>query len=128
MIRILIIDDMLFMRELLARSIKAAFPGTELDIAVNGTEAKRKMELNPYDLVLCDWELPDIKGNELLQWLRQHPVFGGTAFIMVTARNEKESIIEAKELGADDYIVKPLTIDVLSKKIREALIRRKKRA
>ena len=62
-----------------------------------------------------------MKGNELLQWLRRHPIMGRTPFIMVTAKNTKEDIIEAKELGADDYIIKPLTIEVLSKKINAIL-------
>lgn len=109
---------MLFMRELIARALNSAFPDAKTDTAINGADAKRKIELSPYDLILCDWEMPDIKGNELLIWLREHPIFHKTPFIMVTARSDKDCIMEAIKLGVDDYIVKPLSIDMLSRKIK----------
>lgn len=124
--RALIIDDMLFMRELISRSIRTAFPDIEPETAINGEEAKRKIDLVAYDIILCDWELPDIKGNELLRWLREHPIYKDVPFVMVTAKNERDYILEAKELGADEYIIKPLTIDVLSRKILAALSKRRK--
>ena len=111
--RVLVVDDMLFIRETVKQSLEKIFPNVEADSAPNGAEAKRKIEIYCPDLIICDWEMPDIKGNELLRWLREHPIFNSRPFIMLTANGEKESIEEARDLGVTDYIVKPLTIDVL---------------
>jgi CheY-like chemotaxis protein len=76
-----------------------------------------KMEANNYDLVLCDWKMPHVSGIELLEWIRNHPDLKSTPFILITANNERDSIIKANELGVDDYILKPLTVENLIEKL-----------
>jgi DNA-binding response OmpR family regulator len=122
-IRVLVVDDMLFMREMMVSAIKKVFPDFEVEVASNGADAQKKMEYEPFNLVLCDWEMPDIKGNELLQWLRSHQsrAINATPFIMVTAKSDRAAIVEALKLGVNDYILKPLTVDLLGKKIRTIL-------
>ncbi|MCL4492290.1 MAG: response regulator [Nitrospirae bacterium] len=122
-IRILIVDDMLLMREMMVSSVRKIFPDFEIDVSSSVADAKKKMEYEPFSLVLCDWEMPDVKGNELLRWMRSHPsrALNAAPFIMVTARNDKEAIVEAVKLGVTDYVIKPLTVDLLSKKIRTIL-------
>lgn len=121
--RILVVDDMLFMRDMMVSFIRKSFPHIEVEVSANGADAQSKMEVTPPDLILCDWELPDIKGNELLRWIRSHhsSALSTKPFIMVTARRDKEAILEAKELGVTDYIIKPLTMDVLNSKIKTVL-------
>ncbi|MEW6115879.1 MAG: response regulator [Nitrospirota bacterium] len=121
--RVLVVEDMLFMRDMIVSFIRKIFPDIEVDVANNGADAQKKMEIAPPDLILCDWEMPDIKGNELLRWMRNHhsSAISAMPFIMVTAKREREAILEAKELGVTDYVIKPLTIDLLSSKIKAVL-------
>lgn len=114
--RVLVADDMIFIREMVKKSLEEIFPDVETHVASNGAEAKKKIEVYCPDLIICDWEMPDMKGNELLRWLREHPIFNSRPFIMLTANRGRECIEEARDLGVTDYIIKPLTIDVLKKK------------
>src|SRR5271169_4048658 len=61
--------------------------------------------------------MPDITGDEVLQWVRQHPVAKATPFIMVTSRNDKDSVLKAVGAGANSYVVKPYTAEMLAQKI-----------
>ncbi len=119
--KVLIVDDMHYMRELLDSVIKHNFANIETDKAMNGEDAKTKLKLNRYDLVLCDWEMPHIKGDELLMWARNDEAFHSIPFIMITARNNEESVMGVIQYDVTDYIVKPLSVKVLIKKIKSAL-------
>ncbi|MBZ0156231.1 MAG: response regulator [Alphaproteobacteria bacterium] len=68
-------------------------------------------------LSLCDWEVPDITGDEVLHWVRRHPNLSATPFIMVTSRNDRPSVLRAIESGANAYVVKPYTAELLAQKI-----------
>ena len=117
-IRILIVDDMMPMRAFIKGGIRASIAkDTEIDEAGSGEAAQIKLENQRYDIVLCDWNLPGLKGTELLQWMREQDALKNTPVIMLTAYNKKELIEEALELGAADYVIKPVTLDVLGKKI-----------
>ena len=112
-LRILIADDVSSFRSFINHVILQNYPNVETDIAVNGLEAKKKLETNRYDLVLCDWKMPKMNGLELLTWLRSHPALNNTPFVMITANSDKESVIQAKKSGATSYLLKPLTMDHL---------------
>ncbi len=121
--KFLVVDDSLLIREFIKSNIAAVFPDIEVSDAGNGKEARQKLENSHFDLILCDWEMPEMNGSELLQWIRGNPATGKLPFIMVTAKRERESILEAIKLGVTDYIVKPLTADVLCRKITIVLRR-----
>lgn len=116
-LKILIVDDAQSMRHFARFSLEKIFSGSTVDEAINGKEAQSKMEKAQYDLVLCDWEMPDIHGDQVLKWVRSHSTLSATPFIMVSARNDKQSILKAIELGANSYVVKPYTADMLAQKI-----------
>jgi len=121
-VRILIVEDMMPMRAFIKAGIKAYISkDIEIDEATSGESAKGKMQQQRYDLVLCDWNMPGIKGTELLQWMREQDSLGNTPVIMLTANNNKEIILESIELGVADYVIKPVTADVLGKKISAVL-------
>lgn len=121
-VRILVVDDMMPMRAFIRAGIIAnVSKEIEVDEASSGEAAKAKLENKRYNLVICDWNLPGLKGTELLQWMREQDSLKDTPVIMLTAFNKKELILEALELGVADYIIKPVTVDVLSKKIKDAL-------
>ena len=130
-IKILIVDDMLPARAFIRGSIKAYISkDIETDEANSGEAAKAKLGSHNYDLVLCDWNMPGMKGSELLEWIKSQDNLKHIPFIMVTAHNEKEIIMDAIKLGVKDFLIKPITADDLSKKVRavlaEVLARKKK--
>jgi CheY-like chemotaxis protein len=116
-LKILIVDDVASMRKFAKFSLEKSFPNIAVDEAANGKEAQARMEQVEYDLVLCDWEMPDITGDEVLDWMRRHPTLSATPFIMVTSRNDKQSVLKAIESGANSYVVKPYTAEMLAQKI-----------
>ena len=121
-VRILIVDDMMPMRAFIKAGIKAFISkDIEIDEASSGEAAKTKLEIQRYNLVLCDWNMPGLKGTELLQWMREQDELKNMPVIMLTAFNEKKLIMEALELGIAEYIIKPVSTDVLIKKVRAVL-------
>ena len=73
------------------------------------------------DLLLLDVSLPDGDGFEVLQKLRRHPSFGALPVVMLTAKNEPEDIGRGLVLGADGYVTKPYTRNILADVIRQVL-------
>lgn len=98
-----------------------SFLDCRIDEAGSGSSAREKLQQGSFDLVLCDWEMPDMKGDELLRWLRNDSGTRDIPFIMVTGNNTKEHIVKARELGVTDYILKPVNRLSLEKKINAAL-------
>ena len=80
-IKVLIADDVSSIRTFINYAISQNFPNVETEKVTNGLDAKNKLEINQYDLVLCDWEMPQMPGIELLKWLRNHPTLNKTPFI-----------------------------------------------
>ncbi|MFO7705457.1 MAG: response regulator [Halopseudomonas sp.] len=119
----LIVDDAPFIRDLLKKSLRGQFPGLQIEEAVNGRKAQQLLSRQDFDLILCDWEMPEMSGLELLQWFRGQPGSEKTPFIMVTSRGDKENVIEAIQAGVSDFIGKPFTNDQLSAKVKKALQR-----
>lgn len=121
--RILVIDDFETMRQLM-RNAFIDLGYFNIDDAVNGVEAsilikKAFHENDPYQLIFCDWNMPEMNGLELLMNLQNDFLLKGAPFIMVTAENEKNQVINAINAGVDDYIVKPLNPKTLQKKLNK---------
>ncbi|MBF0505359.1 MAG: response regulator [Nitrospirae bacterium] len=116
-LKVLIADDTASMRKFVKYGLEKSFPSILVDEAVNGREAQAKLDHTEYDLVLCDWEMPDINGDKILEWVRSHPTINSTPFIMVTSRNDKESVMQAIQGGVNSYVVKPFSAESLAQKI-----------
>ncbi|MCX7609798.1 MAG: response regulator transcription factor [Anaerolineales bacterium] len=117
--RILIVEDELDLANALARGLRQQ--GYAVDIAVNGEEGWELGEINEYDLVILDLNLPKLDGLEVCKRLRSNKP--KTLVLMLTARSRLEDRIVGLDLGADDYLVKPFHFDELTARIR-ALLRR----
>ena len=74
-----------------------------------------KTTLRPFDLIICDWMMPDLSGLEFLRYVRKGDQ--KTPFLMLTSRISREDIVAAKEAGVTDYIAKPFTSADLSRKV-----------
>ena len=122
-VNVLIVDDASFIRDLMKKGLRSQFPGIQLEEAVNGRKAQQIIAAQSFDLILCDWEMPEMSGLELLSWFRQQAEYKAVPFIMVTSRGDKENVVQAIQAGVTDYIGKPFTQEQLITKVTKALSR-----
>ncbi len=115
--RILIVEDEITLNRTLAEGLKEF--GYQSDIAENLKDAQYYLDIRNYDLILVDWMLPDGSGLELVTQVKQESP--KTVIIVLSARDDKDSEIEALRAGADDYIRKPFDFDVLVARIEARL-------
>ncbi|HVN94614.1 MAG TPA: response regulator [Terracidiphilus sp.] len=123
MAKALVVDDSRAIRMLLVRTLKQI--GYEVQEAANGREALAIIEAgnSGVNLVLADWNMPEMNGLELLKKVRQNPALSSLAVVMVTTETEIEQIAEAMQAGANEYVMKPFTQDILVEKLELAGIR-----
>ncbi|MHB1645749.1 MAG: chemotaxis response regulator CheY [bacterium] len=116
--KILVVDDFSTMRRIIKNILKQ-IGFTDIDEAENGQVALSKINDNNYDLVVSDWNMPEMTGIELLKAVRANEAIKDTPFLMVTAEAKKENVVEAVKAGVNNYIVKPFTAEVLQEKIEK---------
>ena len=122
-VNVLVVDDAPFIRDLVKKCLRNAFPGMAIEDAVNGRKAQALLSRESFDLVLCDWEMPEMSGLELLTWCREQPSTKALQFIMVTSRGDKENVVQAIQAGVSDFVGKPFTNEQLLTKVKKALAR-----
>lgn len=120
--RVLIIEDEPRLAENIGRSLRES-AGYAIDIAPDGQEGLFMAESNEYDAILLDLMLPHVDGIEVLRRVRK--AGQRTPVLVVTARDDKESVISLLNAGADDYLTKPFDLGELLARTK-ALIRRGK--
>ena len=120
--RVLIVEDEPRLAENIARSLRES-AGYAVDVAADGQEGLFLAESNTYDVVLLDLMLPQMDGVQLLTRIRQAGQV--TPVLVLTARDEKESVVALLNAGADDYLTKPFDLGELLARTK-ALIRRGK--
>lgn len=122
-LKALVVDDFEMMRFLLCRALRE-IGVTDITEAEHGKMAIDKLadaDLagQPFNLVFCDWNMPEATGMEVLQFCRVMPCYKEIPFVMVTAEAESQNVIKAIKAGANDYIVKPVTPEDLAKKLEK---------
>ncbi len=120
--KILIVDDEKDIIEFLKYNFEKE--GFKVFTALNGNEGKKVANKEKPDLIILDIMMPGMDGVELCQQLREMPEFEDTLIIFLTARGEDYSQIAGFEVGADDYITKPVRPRVLIARVK-ALLKRK---
>src|SRR5881398_1155273 len=108
--RLLIVDDNEMNRDMLARRL--ARKGYEIGLAENAQQLLKRVEQDGVDLVLLDIEMPEISGLDALKTLREAYSPIELPVIMVTAKNQSEDIVKALDMGANDYLTKPIDFPV----------------
>ena len=98
-----------------------SFPGCIIVEAASGQSALEKIKDEPFNIVLCDWHLPDINGGEILEWVRNKSDVKDMPFMMITGDMDREHIKKTISLEVSGYIVKPIDCASLSKRIIAAL-------
>ena len=119
-VSVLVVDDASFIRDLIKNCLLNYFPGIRIEDAVNGRKAQALLARESFDLVLCDWEMPEMSGLELLTWCREQDHLKTLPFIMVTSRGDKENVIQAIQAGVSDFVSKPFTNEQLLTKVKKA--------
>lgn len=115
--RALVVDDSRAMRSILRAALKQE--GFEVFEAANGREALNRLhEEAQTDLALVDWNMPEMNGLEFISVVRSDRGLRGMRLMMVTTETEPEQIRRALDAGADEYIMKPFTRDVLHSKLQ----------
>ena len=111
--KILVIEDEAQSREMFLECLEAE--GFDTLCAENGRVGVQRAQSHLPDLVICDIVMPEIDGYGVLTTLRQDPVTAMIPFIFLTAKATKTELRQGMDLGADDYLTKPSTVEELSR-------------
>lgn len=120
---VLVVDDVNTMRVQIKELLRS-FGFKNIKSASNGEEAKEILKNYPIHLVLSDWYMAPGDGLDLLYFIRRDESLKHMPFIMVTAEKTKEKVMQAINVGVDDYLSKPLTIQQIHTKIYNVLVKK----
>jgi two-component system, chemotaxis family, chemotaxis protein CheY len=118
--RMLIIDDSKPMRTLLASMAReiSFLPQEAADGCMALDMLVRNDPREPFAVALVDWEMPCMNGLEFVQTVRRNSSFDGLKLMMITTQNSMERVDEALKAGADDFLMKPITREMLVDKLQ----------
>lgn len=110
--RILIVDDSSTTRKIIKSSLmRLGF--TRIIEAENGMQALARLKESMFDLVLTDWNMPEMDGLTFVKTLKQEPAYKDIPIIMITTESARNEVVSALKEGVTDYIVKPFTTEAL---------------
>lgn len=114
----LVIDDSRAIRMILGRTLNRF--GYEVCSAANGREALEMIGAQSLDLsvILVDWNMPEMNGLDFVKAIRADPKYSAVPLMMVTTETEIEQMYRALEAGANEYVMKPFTDEVIADKLR----------
>ena len=117
---ILIVDDEVVIRKIVTNFLtKAGYKN--IQAAEDGEKALEVLKYNDIDLIIADWNMPNLNGIELLNRVRENVKWEKTPFIMLTAEAHESNVLTAGLNKTTDYIVKPFTAATLLKRVARAL-------
>ncbi|MDO9126679.1 MAG: response regulator [Parvibaculum sp.] len=117
---ILIVDDYRTMLRIV-RNLLNKLGFSDIDEAMDGTEALAKLRGRSYGLVISDWNMQPMTGYELLKAVRGDAALAKLPFVMVTAESKAENVVAARQAGVNNYIIKPFSAEVLKAKLKTVL-------
>lgn len=117
---VLTVDDSRLIRTNVRRMLDSLGVRNILE-AADGLEALALLDRERIDLIISDWNMPEMTGHQLLKAVRANQVTKHLPFIMLTAEGEKDKVVAALQAGVTNYIVKPFTQETLFSKIKKHL-------
>ncbi len=112
----LVVDDSRSMRAILSKQLREL--GFTVVEAPGGTEALRALDRDgPFDLVLLDWNMPEMDGHEVLTLIRSQEAYQSVRVMMVTTESEMSQVSVTLEAGANEYLMKPFDREALVEKL-----------
>ncbi len=113
----LVIDDSKAMRSILSRMLQGL--GFEVLEASNGQEGLQRLQaIGKVDLALVDWNMPEMNGLEFIRTVRAEQSYDGVLLMMVTTETEMENVVRALAAGANEYVMKPFTQEIILEKLQ----------
>src|SRR5687767_3562684 len=122
---LLVVDDNKVNRILLSRGLEQQ--GHKVDTAENGRQALEKLRVDAFDLVLLDIEMPEMNGYQVLETCLQDPELRDIPIIMTSSLDEIDSVVKCVELGAEDYLNKPVNPILLRARVNASLEKKRLR-
>ena len=116
--KVLVVDDFATMRRIVKNVLKQ-IGFTNISEANDGKTALKALNGEKFDLILCDWNMPEMSGLEVLKQMKSDDALKDIPFVMVTAEAQKDHIIEAVKAGVNSYIVKPFTAETIGEKLKK---------
>lgn len=116
--KVLVVDDFATMRRIVKNILKQ-IGFTDIAEAEDGKNALKMLQNDKFGLIMCDWNMPEMPGIELLNRIRADEQLKGIPFVMVTAEAQKENILDAVKAGVNSYIVKPFTAEIVEQKLKK---------
>lgn len=117
--KIMIVDDCQTTRKLLGHYLKSR--GYAVTFAENGIDALEKLGTEKVNLIMTDLNMPYMDGMELIKTLKADPILSEIPILMVTTENDDAEKERAFHFGADGYVVKPVTAEIITQNIRNIL-------
>ena len=113
----LVIDDSKAMRSILSRMLQGL--GFEVLEASNGREGIERLQATgSVDLALVDWNMPEMNGLEFIRTVRAEQSYDGVLLMMVTTETEMANVVRALAAGANEYVMKPFTQEIILEKLQ----------
>jgi two-component system, chemotaxis family, chemotaxis protein CheY len=113
--RALVIDDSRTVRAIIGKILREV--GLEVIEAANGREGLEQLQRAGAELVLVDWNMPEMDGLEFIRAVRADRAYDAVRIMMVTTETEQEQVIRALDAGANEYMMKPFTKEILVAKL-----------
>ncbi len=124
--KILVVDDSSTMRRIIGNVImQLGFNKEDYDEAEDGVKAWKMLNEGQYDIILTDWNMPNMNGLELVKKIRAEGSHIKTPIIMITTEGGRGEVIAALRAGVNNYIVKPFPAETLKEKLDSVLNVRK---
>jgi len=120
--RFLIVDDSKTMRRIIAKTINQ-LGHEDVEEAANGKEGLERLASGPVDVIITDWNMPEMSGIDFIRAVRAIPAMKHIPVLMVTTNAAKDDIVEALRAGVNSYVVKPFTPETMREKIAAVLTR-----
>jgi two-component system chemotaxis response regulator CheY len=114
---VLVVDDSRIMRNIVKNTFSELKIPCQFLEASNGREALRILEIQTVDLVLLDWNMPELSGLDFLKKIRAMDIYKKLPVIMVTSESARYNVVDALKNGATDYIVKPVNERIFIEKL-----------
>ena len=119
-VRFLVVDDSGTLRKLVRKVLETKLGAKQIFEAGDGAEARKMLEQQSIDVILCDWEMPNVSGDEFLFQVRNSPRWKDLPFIMMTSHGGRDFIMTAIQNGVTHYLVKPFTAAELEDRVRKS--------
>lgn len=114
--RTLVIDDSRTIRTIIGKILKEI--GMEVIEAGNGKQALEQMKLHPgVELILVDWNMPEMNGLDFIKAIRAQKMYDRVRILMVTSETESDQVAKALKAGANEYLMKPFSREILIAKL-----------